>query len=81
MANLTRDFFITLSNNKLLNESAKKWGFRLGAEQFVGGVNVNEAIASVKELNKKGISCTVDNLGEFVTEKSESTAAKEKYYY
>lgn len=78
MANLTRDFFIALSNNELLNESAKKWGFRLGAEQFVGGVNVDEAITSVKELNNKGISCTVDNLGEFVTEKSESTAAKEK---
>lgn len=78
MANLTRDFFIALSNNEFLNESAKKWGFRLGAEQFVGGVDVDGAIASVKKLNEKGISCTVDNLGEFVTQKSESTAAKNK---
>lgn len=76
MANLTRDFFIALSNNEFLNNSAKKWGFRLGAEQFVGGVDVDGAIASVKELNEKGISCTVDNLGEFVTQKSESTEAK-----
>jgi len=33
---------------------------------------------SVKKLNDKGISCTVDNLGEFVTEKLESAAAKNK---
>lgn len=78
MANLTRDFFIALSNNKFLNESAKKWGFRLGAEQFVGGVDIDGAISSVKRLNEKGISCTVDNLGEFVTQRSESTDAKNK---
>lgn len=78
MSNLTRDFFIALSNNKFLNESAKKWGFRLGADQFVGGVDIDGAITSVKKLNDKSISCTVDNLGEFVTQKSESTDAKDK---
>lgn len=78
MANLTRDFFIALSNNELLNKSAKKWGYRLGAEQFVAGTDIDSVIKTVKRLNDKGISCTVDNLGEFVTEKAESTTAKEK---
>jgi proline dehydrogenase len=78
MVNVTRDLFIALSNNELLNKSAQKWGFRLGAEQFVGGVNVDSAIKSVKALNAKGLSVTVDNLGEFVTDKAESTAAKDK---
>lgn len=78
MANLTRDFFIALSNNELLNNSAKKWGFRFGADQFVAGVDIDGVMKSVKQLNKKGIAATVDNLGEFVTERSESTAAKEK---
>lgn len=77
MANLTRDFFIALSNNELLNKSAKKWGYNLGAEQFVAGTDIDGVINSVKKLNDKGIACTVDNLGEFVTEKSESTKAKE----
>lgn len=77
MANLTRDFFIGLSNNEFLNKSAKKWGFRLGAEQFVAGTNVDQVLQTVKRLNAKGISCTVDNLGEFVTEKEESLAAKD----
>src|SRR5690625_2206597 len=78
MANVTRDFFIFLSNNEFLNKSAKKWGYTLGAEQFVAGTDIDGAMKSVKRLNKKGISCTVDNLGEFVTVKSESTAAKNK---
>ena len=78
MANLTRDFFIALSNNELLNRGAKKWGFRFGAEQFVAGVDIDSVIKSVKRLNDKGISCTVDNLGEFVTEREVSLKAKEK---
>lgn len=78
MANLTRDFFIALSNNKFLNNSAKKWGYSLGAEQFVAGTDIDSVMKSVKRLNDMGISCTVDNLGEFVTKKAESTAAKNK---
>src|SRR5699024_3804519 len=77
-ANLTRDFFIALSNNQLLNQGAKKWGFQLGAEKFVGGVDVDSAFQSVRELNAKGISVTLDNLGEFVSKKSDSTEAKNK---
>lgn len=77
MSNLTRDFFIGLSNNEFLNKNAKKWGFRLGAEQFVAGTNIDQVLKTVNRLNAKGISCTVDNLGEFVTEKEESLAAKE----
>lgn len=78
MANLTRDFFIALSNNASLNKGAKKWGFRFGAEQFVAGTNLNQAMQSVKKLNAKGISCTVDVLGEFVDEKLESLQSKEQ---
>lgn len=78
MANITRDFFIALSNNELLNNSAKKWGFRFGAEQFVAGVDVDSVLKSVKRLNDKGIHATVDNLGEFVTERAVSLQAKER---
>lgn len=77
MSNLTRDFFIGLSNNKLLNKAAQKWGFRLGAEQFVAGVDVDSVLESVKRLNEQGASATVDHLGEFITERSKSIAAKE----
>lgn len=78
MVNVTRDFFIALSNNQFLNKSAQKYGFNLGAEQFVGGTDLDSVMNSVKDLNEKGISCTIDNLGEFVSEKSESIEAKNK---
>lgn len=78
MTNLTRNFFIALSNNELLNNQAKKWGFRLGAEKFVAGTNLKEAAEKIKQLNNRGISVTLDRLGEFVSDKQEATEAKNK---
>ncbi|GGA65717.1 proline dehydrogenase family protein [Ornithinibacillus halotolerans] len=73
-----RDFFIGMSQNQFLNNSAKKYGLKLGAQSVVAGTDVAEMIQSVKELNNNGISATIDNLGEFVTEKSEALKAKEQ---
>ena len=73
-----RDFFIALSENQTLNSAAQKYGLKMGAESVVAGTNIAEVIESIKELNAQGISCTVDNLGEFVFEKSEATKAKEQ---
>lgn len=78
MANLTRDFFIGLSNNRFLNTQAKKWGFSLGADKFVAGTTVESVLEAVKKLNQLGISCTLDNLGEFVSDKTEASQAKDK---
>ncbi|HWL13404.1 MAG TPA: proline dehydrogenase, partial [Ureibacillus sp.] len=75
---LLRDFFISLSENQLLNSAAQKYGLKMGAQSVVAGTNISEVIQSMKELNAQGISCTVDNLGEFVFEKSEATEAKER---
>lgn len=80
MTNLTRNIFIGLSSNKFLNENAKKWGFRLGADKFVAGTNIDSVTEAVKELNQHGIHCTLDNLGEFVSDKAESTQAKEAIF-
>lgn len=76
MNNPVRDFFVYLSENELLNKSAKRWGLKLGAQRVVAGVTVEDTMHSVKKINKQNISCTIDNLGEFVYEKSEATAAK-----
>lgn len=74
---LLKDFFIGLSQNQFLNTAAKKYGLKLGAQSVVAGTNIPEVIKSIKELNAHGISCTVDNLGEFVYKKEEATEAKE----
>ncbi|RHW32419.1 proline dehydrogenase [Lysinibacillus yapensis] len=73
-----RDVFINLSQNQFLNSAAQKYGLKLGAQSVVAGTNIPEVIASMKDLNAQGISCTVDYLGEFVYEKFEATKAKEQ---
>lgn len=73
---LARDFFIGLSKNQLLNTAAKKYGLKLGAQHVVAGTTLAETIACIKRLNAQGISCTIDNLGEFVYEKEEALEAK-----
>ena len=73
---LVKDFFIALSENQFLNRAAQKYGLKMGAQSVVAGTNIEETIESIKELNKHGISCTVDNLGEFVSKKEEAIQAK-----
>ncbi|MRG85761.1 proline dehydrogenase family protein [Salinibacillus xinjiangensis] len=75
---LLKNFFIGLSQNQLMNNMAQKYGFKLGAQSVVAGTNIEEMIESVKELNAVGISCTIDNLGEFVYQREEATKAKEQ---
>ncbi|MCM3724019.1 proline dehydrogenase family protein [Solibacillus isronensis] len=73
-----RDFFISLSENQTLTNAAQQYGLKLGAQSVVAGTTIEEVIESIRKLNEQGISCTVDNLGEYVTDESEATQAKEE---
>lgn len=75
LAKVSRNFFLFLSNHKGLNQAAKKWGLRFGASQVVAGDNLETALLKVKELNERGLLCTMDHLGEFVTRKEEAANA------
>ncbi|SDI38679.1 proline dehydrogenase family protein [Alteribacillus bidgolensis] len=75
MKQVSRDFFLFLSKNKTLNRGAKKWGLKLGASKVVAGVTIDSAMKTVKSLNERGLMCTVDHLGEFVTESKEAEEA------
>lgn len=66
MEQAMKNFFLFLSKNQTLNAAAKKWGLRFGANRFVSGETIGEAIAVVRQLNEKGLVCTLDHLGEFV---------------
>ncbi|TWT24806.1 proline dehydrogenase family protein [Planomicrobium sp. CPCC 101110] len=74
---MLKEIFIGLSTNQMLTAAAKKYGLKLGAQNVVAGTNVEETIKSIRELNALGISCTVDNLGEFVFEREEALKAKD----
>lgn len=47
---------------------------------IVSGTNIDGMIQSVKELNEHGIACTIDILGEFMTEEGEAMKVKEQDY-
>ena len=73
---MLKEFFIGLSENEVLNRAAKKYGLKLGAQQVIAGTNIEEMLKTVKHLNAQGISCTIDNLGEFVYEETDALEAK-----
>lgn len=72
-----RNTFIYLSKNRLANRLAKRYGLRLGAQRFVSGETVEEAIERIRRFNAQGIKATIDHLGEFVTTRAEAEAATE----
>jgi proline dehydrogenase len=77
IAEVSKNIFLHASQNKSLNNAAKKWGLRFGASQVVAGVTIESAIDTVKKLNEKGLVCTLDHLGEFVTSREEALEATE----
>lgn len=76
-AELSKSFFMSVSQNKPLNKAAKKVGLRFGASQVVAGMTIESAIRKVQELNAKGLVCTLDHLGEFVSNREEAIEATE----
>ncbi|MDO7487295.1 proline dehydrogenase [Peribacillus frigoritolerans] len=77
LADVSKNIFLHASNNKALNKAAKKWGLRFGASQVVAGDTIKSAIKKVQELNEKGLVCTLDHLGEFVSSRIEAIEATE----
>ncbi|TDB51806.1 MULTISPECIES: proline dehydrogenase [Bacillaceae] len=67
-----RNFFLFLSQNKMLTKLAKHYGLRFGAARFVAGETIDGAVDVVRELNEQGLEVTVDHLGEFVTTEEEA---------
>ena len=49
------------------------------ARRYVAGESREDALAAVRELNAEGACCTVDVLGEEVTEREKAEAAVEEY--
>ncbi|WP_091773293.1 proline dehydrogenase family protein [Piscibacillus halophilus] len=72
MEKLMRKFFLFLSNNKFFTKLAKKYGFKMFASRFVAGETIDEAAEAIRELNQKGMTVTLDHLGEFVNDEQEA---------
>jgi proline dehydrogenase len=49
---------------------------RVFANKYIAGDNINDAVATVKELNSKAIMATVDVLGESIRDRNEAVQSK-----
>jgi proline dehydrogenase len=47
------------------------------ADRYIAGEHLTDAVATVKQLNSKGVMATIDVLGEDVTTRSEAIAARD----
>lgn len=75
LAEVSKNVFLHASQNRVLNKAAKKWGLKFGASQVVAGDTIESAIKKVNQLNQKGLVCTLDHLGEFVSSREEAIEA------
>ena len=56
-----------------------KFFVKFFANKYVAGVKTSQALRVVKKLNNKGLSCTLDILGEHTADLKESNAITNKY--
>jgi proline dehydrogenase len=76
-----RALFISLSESRSLRAAAEKSaiGQRLSS-RFVAGTQVDDVLGVASRLNQKGITVSVDNLGENVTNIEEARASAQLYH-
>ena len=78
---LSRRLFLTLAGSTTLKRTVSRYGMRgphSFARRFIGGEDVDEAIALLRTLEERGFSHTLNYLGEHVaTAETARTAARE----
>jgi proline dehydrogenase len=77
---MLRAFFIALSENKTLRHFSEQsaMGQRM-SKRFVAGMSVEDCLRATKEVNDLGMSVSVDNLGENVTNAEEAKHSEKLY--
>lgn len=70
-----RSFFLHLSQNRTLSILAKRYGPRYGVQRFVAGETIDDAIETVRKMNRNGMGVTLDHLGEQVEDAAEARAS------
>ena len=63
MEAVMRNFFQFLAKNKRMNQWAKKYGWHVGAQRFVAGESIEQAIVKIKQLNEDGRECDIGSFG------------------
>ena len=78
---MLRAFFVHLSENRSLRNFAERstLGRRVSG-RFVAGTEIADAVRVTQTLNRAGMSVTIDNLGENVTNSDEARHSAELYH-
>ena len=78
---MLRATFISLSESKSLRSAAEKtWVGQRLSRRFVAGTAVQDALAATQAMNQLGLSVSVDNLGENVTNADEARHSAQLYH-
>ena len=78
---MLRSAFIKLSENRSLRNFAERSAIgRKMSSRFVAGMSVEEALVATKAMNDIGLSVSVDNLGENVTNVEEAKHSAQLYH-
>jgi len=78
---MTRALFIALSESRRLRSVAERSAMgRRVSRRFVAGMTVEDALEATKATNAKGMSVSVDNLGENVTNLEEARHSAKLYH-
>jgi proline dehydrogenase len=76
-----RAAFISLSESKSIRSAAEKtWVGRRISRRFVAGTSVEDALAATRAMNQLGLSVSIDNLGENVTNAEEARHSAQLYH-
>lgn len=77
---MLRAFFVQLSENKSLRKFAEQSSLgRRVSNRFVAGVEIADAVRATQAVNSAGMSVSIDNLGENVTNPEEARHSAQLY--
>src|SRR4030088_3421716 len=77
---MLRAFFVQLSENTSLRHFAERSSLgRRVSGRFVAGTEIADAVRATQAVNRAGMSVTVDNLGENVTNPEEARHSAQLY--
>jgi proline dehydrogenase len=78
---MLRTFFVHLSENPTLRRFAERSSLgRRVSGRFVAGTEIADAVRATQAINRAGMSVTIDNLGENVTNPDEARLSAQLYH-
>jgi len=78
---MLRTFFVRLSENQSLRNFAERSSLgRRVSGRFVAGTEIADAVRATQAINRAGMSVSIDNLGENVTNPDEARLSAQLYH-